>query len=387
MIEDEVRQMLERRAGDVSPSPGAWAEIEHRLDGAGGGDGGSRVVAMPVLPARRVPPLLVAAAVLVALGVAAALVAGPDGASRVDTGPAGPVSTAPPTTVGGTDPGPPSLWPATTAAAHATFQAEADAGRRPDLLDPRAAAGQYLSDRFAAGPGPRVDVEVGYGASDLTSGEFAFLAGGLRGSVLVRRSGGEGSIWYVTALTTLRLPIEAAGYDGTTFSTRVRPTAAGQLESQIALVGDGDPVRAVQDVVAGRPVEFTGTHRGGTAAVVLLRLTGADGAVSLAEFRVQSAPAPADRPVGGYCDVLDSVSGVRPDSYSGSGEHLADIDRLLATAPPAVAADLAVYRAFVASSVRPGDSASQDPFAWPAEVLAALARIEAHDARQCRGAP
>ena len=391
MIDDEVRQMLERRARDVSPSPDAWAEIEARLAGEVAGE--DRVAPPPARLHRRAP-FLIAAAVLVALGVTAALVAGPDGTSRVDTGPAGPALTPPSTTFDAIDAHPEALrlievsvWPATDAAAHAALQAEADAGSRPDLLDPRAAAGQYLSDRFVAGPGPRVDFEVGeYRAGDAQSGEVAYLAGGLPGSVLVRRSGGEGSIWYVIALTTLRLPVEAASFDGTTVSVRVRPTVAGQLESQIAWVGEGDPVRAVQDVVAGRPVEFAETHRSDTAAVVLLRLTGADGVVSLAELRVQRASPPVDPSVAGYCTVLDSVSGERPASYPGSGEHLADIDRLLAAAPPEVAADLAAYRAFVAASVRPGDPASQDAAAWPAEVRADLARIDAHDARRCRGA-
>ncbi|MEO6121220.1 MAG: hypothetical protein ABIW46_09410, partial [Acidimicrobiales bacterium] len=97
MTENKVRQMLERRAGDVTPSPDAWEQIEERLSDDGGED--AKVVPMPDRASRRLSPLLVAAAVMVALGVGAAVVSRPDGGQRVDTTPAQ-TGTAPTTTPG-----------------------------------------------------------------------------------------------------------------------------------------------------------------------------------------------------------------------------------------------------------------------------------------------
>jgi len=381
MTENDVRQMLQRRAGDVSPSPDAWADIERRLTGEGG-DG--RVVPLRNRPARRYPPFLVAAAVLVALGVAAAVLSGPDGSSRVDTTPASPSPTAPPTTFGGSSPSLAAVWPATTVDGLNALQADADAGRRPDLLNPRAAAGQYLGDRFLALPGERVDFEVlEYRAGDSQSGEVPYRADGLPGTVLVRRTAGEGSIWFVVGSTSLRLPVVNAGYDGRRFTAGLQPTAAGRLE--VALHGgDGDdPVRTVQDVTAGQQIELDQALPGRRAAIALMVHTGTDGVVSLAEVRADG-PAPI-RPA--YCEVLDSVMGERPESYVGSEAHLADIGRLQGAADPAIMQELKLYYDFVVDEVSPADPPSQEVENWPQPVRDALQRIDAHDSRLCRSGP
>ena len=384
MIEDEVRQMLERRAGDVSPSPGAWAEIEHRLDGAGDGAGEGRVVALRRETARRRFPL-VAAAVLVALGVAAAIAAGPDGASRVDTTPAGPSPTAPPTTFGGEAPTP-AIWPATTTRGLQSLQADAAAGRRPDLLDPRAAAGQYLSDLLQPPNGPVEGFEVQqFRAGDAQSGEVPYVMGGLPGTVLVRRLAGDGSIWYVTALTHLTLPVTRVGYDGTRFTAEIRPTAPGRLIATITPVGGGQGRNVdFESVVAGQAVGVDAALPGAGAAIALFRLIGPGGApTTLAQVR-SDEPAPIR---AAYCEVLDSVMGERPESYVGSDEHLADLSRLRDAAPPEVVRDVAAYRAFVADRVSPGDPLTQDVQSWPQAVRDALQRIDAANARLCQGAP
>lgn len=384
MTEESVREMLQRRAGDVIPSPAAWAEIETRL----GGDGDAQVLPLVPRRARRLPPMLVAAAVLVAVGLAALVVTRPDGDQRVTTSPADTAvtSTTAPGPVGVGDAEIPSLWPATTTAGLLALQADADAGRRPDLLDPRAAAGQYLSDRFLAVPGRRVDFEVReYRAGDSMSGEVPYVADRLPGSVLVSRLGGGDGIWYVSALTALGLPTMDVVYDGARLTADIRPTVAGQLEVEVSGPKGGDRIgesgRAVQ---AGELVRLDTPFRDNVAAIALLRLTSTDGTVSLSEIRSdRRTSTKVEATPYSYCKTRYDVSGERPESYVGSDEHLADIGRLLDAAPPAVVADLGAYRAFVADDVSPGDPASQETANWPAAIRERIQRIDAHDQRVC----
>ncbi|MGH9165629.1 MAG: hypothetical protein ACRDZW_08985 [Acidimicrobiales bacterium] len=369
MIDDEVRAMLRRRAGDVDPAPAEWG---HRITRVDHGDDRS--------PTRRRPPmpLLVAAVMVVVLGLAGVLAARPDGGQRVGT-------VAPVTSVAPPPPAPDirPLWPATTRAGLDALQRQADAGRRPDLLDPRAAAGQYLSDRFLAVTEKRVAFEVKeYRAGDNQSGEVPFVADSLPGTVLVRRLGGEGSLWYVVALTNLRLPVESA-YDRAVYVTQVRPTTAGRLVTRLSNPdGAVGPDDGFVEVTAGEAVDvLRGPAGQGPGVVALVRLTGADGKVSLAEFDVT----PTSRPT--YCQILDQMSGERPESFVGSDEQVAEIEVLLAAAPPELAGDLATYRDHVRDHVDPAAPASQETVNWPAPVRAAIQRIDAHDARLCRGAP
>lgn len=66
---------------------------------------------------------------------------------------------------------------------------------------------------------------------------------------------------------------------------------------------------------------------------------------------------------------------------------LEDISRLQGAASPEIMQDLKLYFAYVRSEVDPADPQSQERINWPADVRAALARIDVHDARLCRGAP
>ncbi|MGH9154819.1 MAG: hypothetical protein ACRD1K_02955, partial [Acidimicrobiales bacterium] len=325
---------------------------------------------------------LAAAAVAAVVGVAALVVTRPDGAVRVGTTPAqtGTTPNAP-----GTASTVPALWPATTDAGLAALQAEADAGRRTDLLDPQDVAGRYLNDRYFAEPGRLVDLEVqAYRPGDGSRGEVPYVVDGLPGTVVVRRLGGERGIWYVAALTHLRLPLESVGYDAVgDVTAEVRPTAPGKLEFTVTSgSGSGRGAGGGQNTRAGELVGIGFTHAG-PVAMVQIRLTGDDGRISLAEFRLdRSDPTPV-RPA--YCGVVDALSGERPDSYEGSDEHLADIDRLLAAAPPQVVADLRIYRDYVADHVDPAVPASHETGNWPPAVRATIGRIVDADARLCRG--
>lgn len=72
MNTDDVRRMLERRAGDVSPAPDAWDAIEDRL-----------AHTAPGPPRLRSRPALLAAVLVVLVGVAAVAVSRPDRTERV----------------------------------------------------------------------------------------------------------------------------------------------------------------------------------------------------------------------------------------------------------------------------------------------------------------
>lgn len=390
MIEDEVRTMLARRAADVNPAPDAWWAVQARLvDENGGTDGegvgGDRTV-VPLRPreGRRPARLLVAAALAAVVGLVAVVATRPDGDQRVRTVPADGTTTTPTPPPPSPAVDPPALWPATTPEGLAGFQAEADAGRRPDLLDPRAAAGQYLSDRFlaAAGAPARFDEVQEFRAGDATSGEVPYRAGGLPGTVLVRRAGGEGSIWYVVALTHLRLPVEEPAYDGHRLRFVVRPTAAGRLV--VTQAENGRPGRELRrgDVTAGQAVEVEETIDGPDRLVVQLSLTGADGILSLAEFGVDRAAAAGVPPV---CAVLADLRGERPPSYVGSAAHRADLARLAAAAPPELVDDVGTFRRHVEQAVTPDDPATQDVAGWPGPVTRAVQRIQAYEASRCLG--
>lgn len=99
-----------------------------------------------------------------------------------------------------------AVWPATDSVGLARLQRQADAGERPDLLDPQEAAKGFLAEAL----GGYVRYEIGeFQQGDNTSGEVPYgLGGGASGTVLLRRTGGEGSIWYVTGVTSDDLRIE-----------------------------------------------------------------------------------------------------------------------------------------------------------------------------------
>lgn len=101
----------------------------------------------------------------------------------------------------------------------------------------------------------------------------------------------------------------------------------------------------------------------------------------------ETAPATAAEAgdVGEFCEVFADVGGEQPESYVGSEQHVSDIERLLAVAPPEVSGDLEMFRDFVASGSidTTEDPASNETTSWPDEVQAAVSQLQAFGAENC----
>ena len=141
-----------------------------------------------------------------------------------------------------------AVWPATDAEGVQSLQAQADSGERPDLLDPRAVAGSFLTEVLDGSADFGVEP---FQQGDATSGEVPYsLADGADGTVLVRRSGGEGSVWYVVGATSSSLELAKVRREETHLVADVRSSMDGTLQWTGATpVG----VRGGEIVSIGRP--------------------------------------------------------------------------------------------------------------------------------------
>jgi hypothetical protein len=86
---------------------------------------------------------------------------------------------------------------------------------------------------------------------------------------------------------------------------------------------------------------------------------------------------------GRFCAVFGTTASEVPESYVGSPEHLAAIDRLLDASPPAVAGDVETFRTYVASGSITDDPASKDNENFPPEVRRAIDDIRSYAASTC----
>jgi hypothetical protein len=144
-----------------------------------------------------------------------------------------------------------AVWPATDSAGLAVLQQDADAGRRPDLLDPQAVAGGFLSELLPRNETPTSFAIGAFQLGDNTSGEVPYsLDGKPAGTVLLRRTGGDRSIWYVTGATSDTLQILTTRREVTHLVADVQTTRAGMLTWTTA---PSVPVQAGQKVSIGRP--------------------------------------------------------------------------------------------------------------------------------------
>lgn len=304
MTEHDVRQMLARRAEDAAPAPDAWERIVERI-----GDDGPDARMIELAPPRRrfngtVLLTAVAAAVLIVV-TSSVVIQNRGGEQDLRTADEGtPPATSTP------QPGPivsgafsdRPVWPATTDEGLARLQAEADAGMRSDLLDPRAAAGGYLSERFD--PSTRRPVQPfkvnEFLQGDPSSGEVPYESppGSDAGTVLLRRSGGDGSIWYVVGSTSRDIAVKVAAYDGSELTGEAVSSGGGSLDIRVSSTDGSDPVSSdTRAVTAGKPVDLRLALAGKPGVVVQLRLTQeASEAISLAEIRVDRLPTAAPPP-------------------------------------------------------------------------------------------
>lgn len=225
--DDDIRDMLHARAAEATVSPDAWDSIAARLAGTRRPQLGRRLAVAGVAAAA------VAATVVVAnLPESDSKVAAP---STAVTSTTATVPVAPPATTAPSDPATPTgsriaVWPAVDSVGLAALQADADAGRRPDLLDPRAVAGGFLGELLPRDESPTSFAVGRFQQGDANSGEVPYtLAGAAGGTVLVRTTGEPGAIWYVVGATSASLHIVDTRREETHLVADVRSTMNGTL--------------------------------------------------------------------------------------------------------------------------------------------------------------
>lgn len=317
MIEHDVRQMLARRAEDAAPAPDAWERIVARI-----GDDAPDAQVIELAPQRRrfngkTMLTAVAAAVLIVF-TSLVVIQNRGGDQDLETADEG-TSPAP----SNPEPGPIAagafsdrpVWPATTDEGLARLQAEADAGRRPDLLDPRAVAGGYLSERLLD-PSTRRSVQPfkvnEFLEGDPSSGEVPYESptGSDAGWVLVRRSGGDGSIWYVVGSNSRSIAVKVAAYDGSELAGEVVSSHSGSLDIRVSSTDGNDPANSdTRPVAAGNPVDLRLPFAGKPGVVVQLRLTQEpSGTISFAEIRLDRFPTAEPPPPPSFVVKAESAA-------------------------------------------------------------------------------
>lgn len=226
-LEDELRSMLQRRAGDVTPTPDAWRRFVERSEGVE-----DDVVPIPTTAApptiaraaRRWPSLAAAAAVVVALVAGIAVTRDGDVEQSTAAG-VGEVADAPD---GAIPPGPDATPPGD--GGPAVF------GMGEGFVDARAAAKAYLTDRLPDAPGlvmaePAVE-------GDLARVRWASFEDGpigdgpidrdpiAAGTIFLWQPEGPGGEWIVLASLLDAVAVEAVEAIGSTVRiTGVKTTA------------------------------------------------------------------------------------------------------------------------------------------------------------------
>lgn len=123
-----------------------------------------------------------------------------------------------------------AVWPATDSAGLAELQRQADDGFRPDLLDPQAVAGAFLAELLPRDESPTSYTVGDFQQGDTTSGEVPYiLSDGASGTILVRTTGEDGAIWFVSGATSDDLEIVEARREETHLVADVRSGATGTL--------------------------------------------------------------------------------------------------------------------------------------------------------------
>lgn len=298
MIENDVTEMLRRRAGDATVTPDAWDRLVERIDDHDESRG--TVLTLAPRPRRFNGPVglgAIAAALLVVVA-SLALIQDRSEDERIraadDNSPTPSTEPEPDGRTPATTSVQRPVWPATTDEELARLQKEADAGLRPDLLDPRAVAGGYLSERFADESTGRLTQQFGVGEFaqvEADSGEVPYASppgSPTGGTVLVGRAGGEGAIWFVVASISPRVEVRAAVYDGKELTGEVVAAGNGTLTVRLLATDGGEPVSVdPRQVTAGTPIDLRREFAGKSGVVAQLRLVESpSGTVSFAEVRV-----------------------------------------------------------------------------------------------------
>jgi len=87
--------------------------------------------------------------------------------------------------------------------------------------------------------------------------------------------------------------------------------------------------------------------------------------------------------VARFCAVFTTLPTDAPESYVGSAEHLADIERLRAASPPEIRDQVESFRSYVASGNITADPSSKDTANFPPVVRAEIETIRAYGNSNC----
>ena len=84
-----------------------------------------------------------------------------------------------------------------------------------------------------------------------------------------------------------------------------------------------------------------------------------------------------------FCQLLAESDGEVEESYLGSAQHRAQLDRLAAAAPDEVRSDVERFRDHVREFVDPAVPGSADMARYPDDVRAAIGRIADYQEQRC----
>ena len=84
-----------------------------------------------------------------------------------------------------------------------------------------------------------------------------------------------------------------------------------------------------------------------------------------------------------FCHLVAEADGEVEESYLGSAQHRAQLDRLVAAAPDDVRPDVARFRDHVREFVDPSVPGSADMARYPDDVRAAIGRIADYREQRC----
>jgi hypothetical protein len=199
---------------------------------------------------------------------------------------------------------PGAVWPSRDGSALVALQDLADRGRRPDLLDPVAAARQYAA---VAMPGAAALRRAGgvpmigpFTSTGPMTGEVPVTGSGLSPStVYLRRlepnahdatSRPDHSIWYVQGVGTPALAVLDVDYDGQRLVASYIPASEGTLTVRVTGLDEDLLAEQVTTTRTGHLNTLDIDAPGQPGLVVSATLAQADGSIAPREFRI-GAPA------------------------------------------------------------------------------------------------
>jgi hypothetical protein len=326
-FEAEVRAMLTRRAGDVSPSPASGRHVTAVADrGLSPAPAARRTVRRTSRPAR---PLLVAALVVVVCGSALAVRSSVPGAddTTVTGEPDGEVTFPAPGTDGWDPATAPPVWPVVGEAALAQLPDDphAEIGA---LATPERAAAAYLDDvSILLAPDPaglvlspdRRTAQIPWDGRDGGAGDPPVPTG----SVFLRAVGeGTGALWVVVGAVTADANLEDVRVDDGTLGVTIAltPSPGTSVSVRVGIDGQFVPVRgellpqgAAPELVRlsddGRARVTVGV-KPGEQADILVRLVGGD-FLTVTHMAIE-VPVPADPSTAAPSDPESGEPGADP---------------------------------------------------------------------------